>query len=123
MAAADSTFQSLLQAALDGTTTAISLTGTATTTLLAGKAGFRAIVLSARLKSTHNSNKVRFAYGASPTDLTGDETLDDAQLLTINPRDYEIIAAPEGEDLKSVITVAGGDVGGFVVAGYMKVRG
>tara|TARA_R110002074_G_scaffold191871_7_gene357731 strand:+ start:270 stop:641 length:372 start_codon:yes stop_codon:yes gene_type:complete len=123
MAAADSTFQSLLQAVLDGTTTAIDVSTTTTTTLLAGKAGFRACVLAARLRSSGANNLVKFAYGSSPTGITGDEELDDGAVYSLSSRDYQIIAAPEGEALKSVITRSAGQIGGFITCGYIKVRG
>lgn len=112
----------LLKAAMDnGSLVAVDVTSTATATLAAGIAGYSAAIIAAKVRSSGASNALKAAYGSSPTALMGDHELNDGADFVINLGE-QIIAAPDGEDLKLVQTVGAGGLDGFVQVAYIKIR-
>ncbi len=121
MAIAEATLSEILQAQFDNDPVVVSASGTATPTILAGRAGFRAAVLGYTIKST-GANSVQFKSGDTPDDISGDISVANAEEIKQLPKDLLILQAAEGEDLKVTYTIGGGSLEGHINVGYVKVR-
>ncbi len=122
MAIAEATLSEILQEVFDNDPVEVSTAVTATVALLPAKAGFRAAVIGAKIRSSGAANAIQFRYGTSPTDITGAFELDDTEEYVQTPHDLLIIMAPENEKLDLQVTQAAGNIEGFVNVGYVKVR-
>ena len=112
----------LLKAAMqNGSIVAVDVSSTATATLASGVSGYSAAIISAKVRSSGAANALKAAYGSSPTALMGDYELNDGADFEIKLGE-QIIAAPDGEDLKLVQTIGAGSLDGFVQVAYIKIR-
>lgn len=112
----------LLKAAMqNGSLVKVDVATTTSSTVAAGIAGYSAAIIAGKVRSSGAANAVQFTYGSSPTDLTGDFEANDGADFEVKLGE-QIIAAPEGEDLKMTLTIGAGGLDGFLQVAYIKIR-